>query len=353
MQNFKLEIATRSRPAQEYPANTQPFPVWTFGYKSATQGIRKPADLLATARRLGARVIDIRFDPMSPIPQWRRPALMAQFNDASGTFYNWLPELGNVNFDKPGEPIRISNAERGLYLLENWLLAQPLILMCACSDVHYCHRKTVAMMLFNKMKRGFRLSELKDLDIAPELPGEGFIGAITVHQPHAQLLALGEKIYETRGWPEGYTGPILIHASQNTENLSLFYSEPFRSVFARHGIHDASQLATGAFVGVGEMVGCYKSEEIYPHIEGSEEEAFGDFSMGRFGFHCKNMQTLNPPVPWRGQPKLWRVSEPDFRAAQDAAAMAKHGPTSEQAPLFSDTAPAPPAPKPKRTRKPK
>ncbi|WP_409175497.1 hypothetical protein [Brevibacillus fortis] len=33
--------------------------------------------------------------------------------------------------------------------------------------------------------------------------------AITIHQPFATLIALGEKRFETRGWATRYRGPTL------------------------------------------------------------------------------------------------------------------------------------------------
>lgn len=39
--------------------------------------------------------------------------------------------------------------------------------------------------------------------------------AITIRQPWAGLIAVGEKVYETRSWPTKYRGPIAIHAGKS------------------------------------------------------------------------------------------------------------------------------------------
>ena len=39
--------------------------------------------------------------------------------------------------------------------------------------------------------------------------------AISIHQPWASLIALGEKHYETRNWKPQHRGPIIIHASKS------------------------------------------------------------------------------------------------------------------------------------------
>ncbi len=36
--------------------------------------------------------------------------------------------------------------------------------------------------------------------------------AISIHQPWASIIALGEKHYETRNWKPQHRGPIIIHA---------------------------------------------------------------------------------------------------------------------------------------------
>lgn len=41
--------------------------------------------------------------------------------------------------------------------------------------------------------------------------------ALTLHQPWAQLVALGVKTIETRSWSTSYRGPLAIHAGKNTE----------------------------------------------------------------------------------------------------------------------------------------
>ena len=38
--------------------------------------------------------------------------------------------------------------------------------------------------------------------------------ALSLWQPHAQAIALGLKVFETRGWKTPYRGPLAIHAAQ-------------------------------------------------------------------------------------------------------------------------------------------
>jgi hypothetical protein len=43
------------------------------------------------------------------------------------------------------------------------------------------------------------------------------VKALTVRQPHAQLIALGIKTIETRSWATKYRGPLVIHAGLSTD----------------------------------------------------------------------------------------------------------------------------------------
>jgi hypothetical protein len=46
--------------------------------------------------------------------------------------------------------------------------------------------------------------------------------AITIHQPWAQLLVTGEKLYETRSWHTSHRGQLVVHAARKfTEDMRL------------------------------------------------------------------------------------------------------------------------------------
>ena len=44
--------------------------------------------------------------------------------------------------------------------------------------------------------------------------------AITISQPFASLIAIGEKFVENRSWPTRYRGPLAIHAGKGTQYLT-------------------------------------------------------------------------------------------------------------------------------------
>ena len=68
--------------------------------------------------------------------------------------------------------------------------------------------------------------------------------ALTVCQPYAHLIAIGEKRVENRTWSTRYRGPILIHAGKSRNYM---------------GPDDESlypDMAFGAFVAVSSLVAC-------------------------------------------------------------------------------------------------
>lgn len=140
--------------------------------------------------------------------------------------------------------------------------------------------------------------------------------AITIHQPFATLIAIGEKDNETRGWATKHRGPLAIHAGKKIHK-DLCELEPFKSVLAKHG-YTADNLPTGAIVAICNLTECYEINlaretyassvsdkgEILQVYEGNEF-AFGRYEEGRFAWNMKDRQFLESPIPAKGQQGLW------------------------------------------------
>lgn len=146
--------------------------------------------------------------------------------------------------------------------------------------------------------------------------------AITIHQPWATLIALGEKRFETRGWPTNHRGPIAIHAGKKVDR-EISMEEPFRSVLAAHG-YTADNLPTGAVVATCELAECWKWDDrdgvllrIKPIIEydaigqvtnhleiSNKEKAFGWYGAERIAWELADVKQIDP-VPAKGQQGLW------------------------------------------------
>lgn len=135
--------------------------------------------------------------------------------------------------------------------------------------------------------------------------------AITIKQPWATLIVLGEKKFETRSWQTKHRGPLAIHAGKSIDKESCEYP-PIKQALQRHGILDYKDLPTGVVVATTELVDCHSipCDETPEGIEfgkklTGDEVYFGYFDTGRFAWELANLHVLPEPVPAKGKLSLW------------------------------------------------
>jgi hypothetical protein len=147
--------------------------------------------------------------------------------------------------------------------------------------------------------------------------------ALTLYQPHGQLIALGVKPIETRSWRTFYRGPIAIHVSARWPRAyrELAEVEPFRSALRPGGNYAYPELYLGQVIAIADLVDVQLTGLGGPLVADWVRElddrtrAFGDFSPGRYGWFLENVRPLQSPVPARGGQKLWHW-EPSPEALQ-------------------------------------
>lgn len=141
--------------------------------------------------------------------------------------------------------------------------------------------------------------------------------AITIKQPWATLIALGEKKFETRSWQTKYRGPIAIHAGKTVEKEMLDYVV-ISSALAKHGIYSHEDLPTGAVIAIAELVECHKITADYWSMYDEEKAGtasglliegdewwFGNYSVGRYAWELANVRLLEKPLQVKGQLSIW------------------------------------------------
>lgn len=151
--------------------------------------------------------------------------------------------------------------------------------------------------------------------------------ALTLTEPWASLIALGEKKVETRGWSTTHRGPILIHAAKTlaepvrTEDRlrEIVASEPFATALGRHGITVAEQLPRGHVVAIAHIVACLPTVKLGSQMRSipeladfkaaEHERAFGDYTPGRFAWFLRPVERFGKPIPCRGGRKLFDLEE--------------------------------------------
>jgi hypothetical protein len=142
--------------------------------------------------------------------------------------------------------------------------------------------------------------------------------ALTLWQPWASLIALGEKRIETRCWETKYRGELAIHAAAKLPPKWLGASrltDPFNGELAdvlmcRRDVVDAKvrALPYGAVVCIVELVSIEPTEHVREFIS-ERERIFGNYDDGRFAWHMKLIQRFDTPIPAKGNRMLWNWEE--------------------------------------------
>jgi hypothetical protein len=136
------------------------------------------------------------------------------------------------------------------------------------------------------------------------------VKVLTLTQPWATLVGLGEKRIETRDWRTAYRGPLAIHAAKGfpvwAKELTL-YDPMFVSVL---GARAVMRLPRGAVVAVCRLVDVRPTEQLEPTLS-RKERAFGDFTAGRWGWVLDDVLALPEPIAASGSLGLWEWNDPD------------------------------------------
>jgi hypothetical protein len=137
--------------------------------------------------------------------------------------------------------------------------------------------------------------------------------ALTVFQPFAVLIALGEKRVETRSRQTVHRGELAIHAGQPLTEYALrsCYREPVAGVLARAGLQ-VTDLRRGCIVAVATLVDVVQTKT-HVQVISPQERAFGDYTEGRWAWLLENVRVVDPPVYCRGWQHVWRVTPEDER----------------------------------------
>lgn len=137
--------------------------------------------------------------------------------------------------------------------------------------------------------------------------------AITLWQPHATLVAIGVKKFETRSWSTHYRGPLIIHAAKRFEDseVRLCFDEPFRTCLQQAGYRKASDLPLGAAIAMVDLIDILPVEQVVGKIDG-RELAFGNYQPGRFAWELANLLSFPNPIPMRGRQGLWTLAQDEL-----------------------------------------
>ncbi len=133
--------------------------------------------------------------------------------------------------------------------------------------------------------------------------------ALTLWQPWATLVAVGAKTFETRSWSTRYRGELAIHAAKRKPKFGTL---GFRNLVERvlKDLGFTSGFPLGVIVATCELTKVSPVESLYHDLQGMPlEDAFGDWSNGRFAWQLGNIKMLEVPIPARGSQGFWMWNE--------------------------------------------
>lgn len=149
---------------------------------------------------------------------------------------------------------------------------------------------------------------------------------LSLLQPWASLVPAGHKRIETRSWNTKYRGELLIHASVGKKAIHRSINLDFQQQFFDLNLPKYEELPFGAIIGKVNLIETFPTEKLLalknnlygptrPEFRNvnseiiwkvtEEEEAFGDYTPGRFGWLLSEPEIFETPIPAKGQLGIW------------------------------------------------
>lgn len=177
---------------------------------------------------------------------------------------------------------------------------------------NHVHPKTVPRHWLMTQDEYLRVKDALEKEEAARraVDWDGQFRLLTIRQPYATLIALGEKLVETRIWDTAYRGWLGIHAglglsrADEREYEEIAKREPCRSILASRGLkyHDLPRSAVLAVCRIEECVPGPAAA-----LSLSEQEiALGSYSDAHFGFFLGSIRPLPTVVRVKGCQGLWK-----------------------------------------------
>lgn len=116
--------------------------LYTLGY-SAPGAAMQLERYMSTPRIL---LVDVRLHPVSRwAHEWNKTALASRYGES----YRWDRRLGNLHYKSRTLPIALASGHEDAIAELTALILEgtSLVLLCACSDGHACHRTLVAKLI--------------------------------------------------------------------------------------------------------------------------------------------------------------------------------------------------------------
>lgn len=149
------------------------------------------------------------------------------------------------------------------------------------------------------------------------------IRGLSLLQPWAALMALGEKAVETRGWSTSYRGLVAIAASKTSDPADIHWAlDEYATILGKYQVAKPADFARGAIVALGWLANCVPTErfDFRDYRCPAHEEEFGNYSAGRFAWVFSGIHALEHPLPIKGALGLYGLPADVEAALREAIA---------------------------------
>ena len=127
---------------------------------------------------------------------------------------------------------------------------------------------------------------------------------VSLHQPWATLVALGEKKIETRGWSTDFRGRLAIHAAMARRKYDT-YPPLIQAALERR---EVKELPLGAVVCIVSLEWIQPTEIVRGKLS-ADELAFGNYEDGRFAWGLRLLKVFDYPLHEKGHQRFWNWDE--------------------------------------------
>lgn len=138
--------------------------------------------------------------------------------------------------------------------------------------------------------------------------------ALSLWQPWASLVAVGEKRVETREWATKYRGLLAIHATAKIPPRWLGASresETFRTEFAdvfsvplNGALEGMRNLPRASVLCIVRLADIQQTDHVR-EILCERERVFGNYDDGRYAWFLEMVERFDTPIPAKGNRMLW------------------------------------------------
>lgn len=133
---------------------------------------------------------------------------------------------------------------------------------------------------------------------------------LTIHQPWASLLVWKKKQFETRDWKWNYRGLLAIHSGKQSIPVEGYY-KLYKTLKDELPDFNPTYLSSTKqkIIAIATLKDIHLMTDEFINEQSELERMTGYWEPGRFAWEFTDIKPLPQPIPVRGLPGLWDVSD--------------------------------------------